>query len=58
MKSTPNIKLKTNNNNKSIFFKNKNTKRYFTLVHPTVQFIPNLGEVEVFLHFLDKSNEK
>ena len=51
MKSTLNIKLKTNNDNKSIFFKNKNTKRYFTLVYPTVQFIPNLGEVEVFLHF-------
>ena len=33
------------------FLKIKTQKRYFTLVHPTVQFIPNLGEVEVFLHF-------
>ena len=40
IKSTLNIKLKTNNDNKSIFFKNKNTKKVFYTSTPNSAIHP------------------
>lgn len=44
-------KIKINKDVKTKLLKNKDIKTYFTIIHPTAQFIHDLIEVVVFLHF-------